>query len=69
MSEEYDVTFSKDFFIRLENTMLINGITSMMPEDLAAQVKPLLRSFAKRGIPVKTVLEVIMSTEGGDEDG
>ena len=66
-----DILFSPELFRTLEDVAIMSFISSVVPKDQAEPVLALLRAFSRRGVPVKTVLEVFKEVmpEGGLTDG
>lgn len=56
--DDFKVSFLPGLFQKLEDMALISFIASVLPQDQTEQTTRLLRAFSKRGVSVKTVLDV-----------
>ena len=56
--DDFKVSFSLDILQKLEDMAIISFIASATTPDQAEPLTRLLRAFSKRGVSVKTTLDV-----------
>lgn len=66
--DDFKVSFSPDLIQKLEDMAIISLIASNTPSDQAKPAIRVLRAFSKRGVSVKTVLDVFKELEQKEEN-